>query len=232
VAKNKSQAAAALDGGPVMTQVALQQQAKEEALQVEAVQDLTEEVSRVRREEFQELRWMRGSVLSRSRENEAMTLAKRRRLLFLFVKDLSRGVSGDMLSTKAERDSSVASSRTRTRARLGGVSAKAKAQGWVFVCVLDLCLLFYVFLFAMRQTHSRQSAWFQSFVMWLVFEVAVSSTGLVLLTHLFIPLYVLADVSKLKEKVLGVLMAFREKYSLQSAREIDGTVTKGRRTTH
>jgi hypothetical protein len=60
----------------------------------------------------------------------------------------------------------------------------------------------------------------------------VSSTGLVLLTHLFIPLYVLADVSKLKEKVLGVLMAFREKYSLQSAREIDGTVTKGRRTTH
>jgi hypothetical protein len=80
-------------------------------------------------------------------------------------------------------------------------------------------MLFYVYLFAMRQTHSRQSAWFRSFVMWFVFEVAVSSTGLVVLTHLMIPLFVLADVSKVKAKILKDLTKFREKY-LKGGRRI------------
>jgi hypothetical protein len=158
---------------------------------------------------LQEYRWMQKLVGKGSNEDDAMMLTKRRRLLFLFVKDLSHGVSGEMLSTKAERDSSVAS---KTKARLEGVSSRAKVQGWVFVGVLDLGMLFYVFLFAMRQTHSRQSAWFQSFVMWLAFDLFVAATGGVVFTHLLLPLYVLADVSKLKEKVLGDLMAFREKY--------------------
>jgi hypothetical protein len=158
---------------------------------------------------LQEYRWMQKLVGKGSNEDDAMMLTKRRRLLFLFVKDLSHGVSGEMLSTKAERDSSVAS---KTKARLEGVSSRAKVQGWVFVGVLDLGMLFYVFLFAMRQTHSRQSAWFQSFMMWLGFDLFVAATGGVVFTHLLLPLYVLADVSKLKEKVLGDLMAFREKY--------------------
>jgi hypothetical protein len=195
-----------------VTEVALQKP-NADALHAEAVSDLTDEVSRVRHEVLKEYRWMQKLLVKGSNEDDAMMLTKRRRLLFLFVKDLSHGVSGEMLSTKADRDSSVAS---KTKARLEGVPARAKVQGWVFVGMLDLGMLFYVFLFAMRQTHSRQSAWFQSFVMWLVFEVAVSSTGLVILTHLLIPLYVLADVSKLKEKVLGDLMAFRDKY-LRSA---------------
>jgi hypothetical protein len=174
-----------------------------------AVQDLMDEVSRVRSEVSKESKWMQGLVSSRSRENDAFTLIKRRRLMFLFLKDLSHGVSGGMLSTKAERDSSVATSR---RARLDGVSPWVKMQGWVLVGVLDSGMLFYVFLFAMRQTHSRQSAWFQSFMMWLGFDFFVAATAGVVFTHLLLPLYVLADVSKLKEKVLGDLMAFREKY--------------------
>jgi hypothetical protein len=45
-----------------------------------------------------------------------------------------------------------------------------------------------------------------------MFEVTVSSTGLVLLTHLLIPLFVLKDVARIKEKVLKDLITFREKY--------------------
>jgi hypothetical protein len=82
--------------------------------------------------------------------------------------------------------------------------------------LLDGGLLFYVYLFALRQTHSRQSAWFQSFVMWLLFEVTVSSTGLVLLTHLLVPLFVMTDVSRLKEKVLRDLIKFRDNYLTNS----------------
>jgi hypothetical protein len=78
------------------------------------------------------------------------------------------------------------------------------------VLLLNCGLLFYVFLFALRQTHSRQSAWFKSFVLWLVFEVTVSSTGLVLLTHLLVPLCVSADVSRLKERVLRDLIRLRK----------------------
>jgi hypothetical protein len=184
--------------------------------------DLTNEVSQVRKEVSHEYKWMQAlgsrSGLDRRRVHAdvcgpseiSVMLAKRRRLMFLFVKDLSRGVSGEMLLTKYEKDASVASSKKRPK--LEGVSSRSKVHGWMFVGVLNLGMLFYVFLFAMRQTQSRQSAWFQSFVMWLLFEMVVSSTSLVVLTHLLIPLYVLADVSKLKEKVLGDLMAFREKY--------------------
>jgi hypothetical protein len=145
-------------------------------------------------------------------------LAQRRRLLFLFVKDLSSGVSGEALLIKSERDCSVGS--LKARARLEGVSWRWQCLGWVFVLFLNGGLLFYVFLFALRQTHSRQSAWFQSFVMWLLFEVTVSSTGLVLLTHLFLPLFVMADVSRLKEKVLRDLIRFR-KALLGAPRDIE-----------
>jgi hypothetical protein len=102
-----------------------------------------------------------------------------------------------------------------------GMSWKWQLLGWIFMILLNGGLLFYVYLFAITQTHSRQSAWFESFVMWLVFEVVVSSTGLVLLTHLFIPLYVLKDISRIKESVLKDLTIFRESYLRSPPRDIE-----------
>jgi hypothetical protein len=43
-----------------------------------------------------------------------------------------------------------------------------------------------------------------------VFEVTVSSTGLVLLTNQLVPLFVMADVSRLKERVLRDLIRLRK----------------------
>jgi hypothetical protein len=191
-------------------------QSNEETLQTETVKDLMTELVHVRKQVFREHRWFQrtGTTAKTSlRPQEWLVLVKRRRLLFLFMKDLSTGVSGEALSTKSERDCSVGS--LKTRAMLDSVSWKVQLASWVFVILLNVGLLFYVYLFALNQTHSRQSAWFQSFVMWLVFEVTVSSTGLVVLTHLLIPLYVLADVSKIKEKVVKDLIFFRE--SLRSS---------------
>jgi hypothetical protein len=143
-------------------------------------------------------------------DKSACQEAKRRRLLFLFMKDLTSGVSGEVLSNKSQRDSMSSSSSSRSRI-VEGVSLKWKLLAWLFVFLMNFGMLFYVFLFAMTQTHSRQSAWFQSFVMWFVFDVFVSSTGVVLVTHLLIPLYVMSDIRTIKRKVLGDIKAFREK---------------------
>jgi hypothetical protein len=173
----------------------------------EAVKAMLTDLAHVRREVSKEYRWFMWLGLS-------TTKSKRRRMLFLFVKDLSSGVSGEALSSKSERDSSL---KTKT---LSGVSSWKLISGWVFIVLMNGGLLFYVFLFALRQTHSRQSAWFISFLMWLLFEVTVSSTGLVVLTHLLLPLFVLADLSKIKERVLKVLLSFRENY-LRDSRDLE-----------
>jgi hypothetical protein len=199
---------------------ALTQRPSAEIRHKAATADLLKELSYVRAEVLRECRGFQktSSETDRdeslietdpsSQESDPSLLAQRRRLLFLFVKDLSSGVSGEALSVKSERDRSVGS--LKARARLEGVSWRWQCLGWVFVLLLNCGLLFYVFLFALRQTHSRQSAWFKSFVLWLVFEVTVSSTGLVLLTHLLVPLCVSADVSRLKERVLRDLIRLRK----------------------
>jgi hypothetical protein len=192
-----------------------------DAFQAETLKDLMRELSHIRGEVSREYNGLKrlslkdnNDITDGSSQVDRVQLEKRRRILFLFVKDLSSGVSKDALSSKSERDSSL-----KMKA-LTGVSLMEMISAWVFVVLMNGGLLFYVYLFAMRQTHSRQSAWFQSFVMWLLFEVTVSSTGLVVLSHLLLPLFVLADVSKIKERVLKVLMTFRAKY-LRAPRDLE-----------
>jgi hypothetical protein len=183
----------------------------------EAMKDLIEELAVVRKEVFREYHRLKGleGVDNLNPQNEEIDLLmKRKRLIYLFVKDMSSGVSGEELSSKAQRDSQMSVSMKMDR-----VSWEAKWSSWLFVILLDGGMLIYIYLFAMNQTYSRQSAWFQSFVMWLLFEIFVSSTALVLVLHLFIPLYVWTDVSKLKKKVLGDLIEFREKLSKKQVKD-------------
>jgi hypothetical protein len=177
-----------------------------------AQHNLLKELSAVRKAVYREYQWFKEGAEKLFVDKAACEEAKRRRLLFLFMKDLTSGVSGEVLSNKSQRDSKSSSSSSRSR-NVEGVSLKWKALAWLFVFLMNFGMLFYVFLFAMTQTHSRQSAWFQSFVMWFVFDVFVSSTGVVLVTHLLIPLYVMSDIRTIKRKVLGDIKAFREKQS-------------------
>jgi hypothetical protein len=143
------------------------------------------------------------------------------------VKDLSSGVSGDVLSKKAERDGVVSQ-------RLGGgVWWFWKLLGWLFVILMNLGMLFYVYLFAMRQTESRQLAWVQSFVMWLMFDLFIAGTGVVLVTHLLIPLYVMSDIRTIKKKVLGDITTFQDRLKQQrpqiqtQSRSVGGELGEG-----
>jgi hypothetical protein len=139
----------------------------------ELTADLVTELGKVRNgvlREYQRLNELRGA--------EEKDLVKRKRLLYLFVKDLSSGVSGEMLSSKSQRDSQM--SRGGGAAKMERVEWSLKVMAGSFVALLDGGMLLYVYLFAMNQTSSRQQAWFISFVMWLGFEIFLSSTALVL----------------------------------------------------
>jgi hypothetical protein len=181
------------------------------------VRELMTELSRIRREVFEEDQWFNS--FSRHREihkdietaqaisnDDSVNQLMQKRLLYLFVKDLSDGVSADVLSSKTQRDA-MTMSMSLTR-----VSQRSQNLGWILVFLMNLGMLLYVSLFAMRQTQSRQQAWFISFVMWLVFEIFVSSTGLVFFVHLMIPMFVFTKMEKIKAKVLQDLVIFRNQY--------------------
>jgi hypothetical protein len=181
--------------------------------------DLMKELTSVRKEVSREYQWFQSlsieketslTLPSQSQSSSSLHMI-RKRLLYLFVKDLTVGVSKDVLSDKATRDSLLASMK------INQVSPFLKLLSWLFVIILNGVMLIYVYLFAINQTSARQSAWFQSFVLWLFFEILISSTGLVLIIQLLIPLYVFTDVMKVKQKVLSDLLIFRDKYSCHSS---------------
>jgi hypothetical protein len=165
------------------------------------------EMSSVRKEVSREYHWLTQGLQKHSNkfDEKQIQMLKQTNLLYLFVKDLSPKLTAEILSSTRLRD------KHATSAKLDRVSLFLMVCGWLFVVILDAVMLFYVYLFAMNQTASRQSAWFQSFLWWLFFEIIVSSTGIVLLVHILIPMYVMNDVSNVKEKILNDLILFRQK---------------------
>jgi hypothetical protein len=191
----------------------------------EVTTDLVRELGNVRQEVFQEHQRLRrwGNI---SNEKNLATLAMKKRLMFLFVRDLTSGVSGEVLWGKSQRDSQMSGAGVRSVSGMASrVSWKLKWMAGLFVFLLDGGMLFYVYLFAMHQTRSRQQAWFLSFVIWLGFEIFLSSTALVLVLHLLVPLYVWSDVAELKKKVLSDLLKFRDKYFKRKVSGIDDVET-------
>jgi hypothetical protein len=187
--------------------------------EVESLEDLMSELSCVRKFVQREYNWFKSiaELQSQSQHEHEITSSfsqgksiqsstQKRRLLYLFVRDLTTGVSCDLLENKERRDFR----------QLEKVSLELKIVTWIFILLLNVGLLFYVCLFGMRQTHSRQSAWFRSFLMWIIFEIFVSSTGVVIFFHFFLPLIGLTEVSKMKEKILKDLTSYREKHGKTS----------------
>jgi hypothetical protein len=126
---------------------------------------------------------------------------KRKRLNLLFMKDLLDGVNGMILDHKDRCDNEM----------------KDQVEGWKkflasFILIISsIGMLTYVYLFAMRQSTNRQHAWFNSFQIWLFFEIFVISTGLVLVEHVIIPLWSLKEVQRVKERVVLDILLFQKK---------------------
>jgi hypothetical protein len=202
------------------------QLSKSSSQEEEVAADLVKELGKLRNGVLGEYRRLQGLG---GEEMDRVTLEKRKRLLFLFVKDMSSEVSGEVLSVKSQRDADMSRGGS-VLGKMNRVSWERKLVAGLFVTLLDGGMLFYVYLFAMNQTHSRQRAWFFSFVMWLGFEIFLSSTALVMVLHLLIPLYVWSDMSEVKKKVLKDLMKFRDKFLRENVTENDIETGIGRGT--
>ena len=70
-------------------------------------------------------------------------------------------------------------------------------------------LLFYIYLFAMRQTVDRQQAWFWSFIVWLTLEILLVSTFMVFVQHIIIPSLIMPDIRKVKRQVAADITSFK-----------------------
>ena len=126
---------------------------------------------------------------------------KNKRLIYLFVKDLLSSVNGKILESKYRRDN----------ARREQVLWQVKVGVWIFISSVLTSMLFYIYLFAMRQTESRQKAWFQTFLLWVAFEVLLVSSAIVFFQHVIIPSYILNDLSMVRNRIENDIAKFESK---------------------
>jgi low affinity Fe/Cu permease len=125
---------------------------------------------------------------------------KNKRLLYLFQKDLLPGIHGMILEAKASRDEVI----------LKGSSTQAKLLGWIYLGVTNVGMLFYILLFALTQTTDRQQAWGQSFALWLVAEIFIVGTLIVLIMHVWIPAITMTDVLSIQKKLTETISNYQK----------------------
>ena len=135
---------------------------------------------------------------------------KRQRLMYLFQRDLMPGISQEVLDFKSKKDSPKPSP----------VSYSSKVIGWLVIFILNSSLLFYVYLFAMQESISSQGAWTSSFGIWIVNEIFLVSTLVCCVTHIIIPSFIMADTSKIRDKLMTIVRDFR---SSPKDRSTDGS---------
>jgi hypothetical protein len=133
--------------------------------------------------------------------NLPMSVERQRnaRLLYLFQCDLLPGITGKILEAKVKRDNDKATE----------VSLAFKVAGYVIWILCVMGMMFYVLLFALQQNDSRQSAWLQSFITWLVFEIVFVSSFMVIVSHIVMPFCIMGDLHKIKHKLLQNINAYR-----------------------
>jgi hypothetical protein len=129
--------------------------------------------------------------------------AKGRRMLHLFQCDLLPGVSGKILESKSNRDNKT----------YNAVSKRMKILGYLVVSLCNAGMIFYIFLFALLQSADRQNAWFESFLIWIAIEILFVSTTMVILTHIIMPMIIMKDITKIKQKLTDNISAYRESVS-------------------
>lgn len=139
--------------------------------------------------------------------------AKGRRLMLLLQQDLLPGISGKILEGKSRRDYHLPAP----------VPIYAKYAGWTVVVGTNFALLFYVYLFAMTQTGSAQNAWFFSFILWFIMDILFVGTGLVYITHIFVPSFTMKDIHKIRSKLLDAIEKYKS--SLHEEEAIRDAVT-------
>jgi hypothetical protein len=122
------------------------------------------------------------------------------RLMLLFQSDLMSELNGQILASRGTRVSQI----------VREVSLVAKVAAWCFVLLMNACMLFYIFIFAIQQTSDRQDAWLKSFLIWLISEVFIVSSFVCILQHLVIPHIVIKDIKFIKQRVLDTIRDYKD----------------------
>ena len=124
------------------------------------------------------------------------------RLLYHFQKDLLAGVD-DMLMKNHDRrehnESHIVCSRS------------SKLLVCLFLLTESVCMLFYVFLFGVTKDSAHQRAWSQSFAVWLVLEIVVFASLLVIMNHIVVPLLLMGDLQAIRNKISSSVMQFQRR---------------------
>ena len=155
---------------------------------------LLSSLKNVHEETRKEMHFFDSSNVNESRKNK--------RLIYLFIKDLLGSANSKILEAKESRDNKQSPT----------VSLATKTVVWGIILLTLGGMLFYVYLFAMRQTASRQSSWFKTFIIWLLLELLLVSSAIVLVTHVFIPSFVLDELKHIREKTVAEIRAYREAF--------------------
>ena len=129
---------------------------------------------------------------------------KRDRLLYLFIGDLLAGLNGKIINMKSIREKKLDKKKIRPLPKF------LKFIGCLIYAALISGMLFYVFLFAVQQPKNMQRSWFISFVMWIIFEVIVVSSGVVFIMHVLIPTLTVNEVEVAKNKLAMNLVRFKD----------------------
>jgi hypothetical protein len=121
-----------------------------------------------------------------------------KRVLFHFQKDLMAGLNEQILETQDHRESIIGLAR----------SSSAKLVCSLFLGVEHLGMVFYVFLFGLTKDSPHQQAWAQSFVMWLVMEIVLFSSMMVLVNNILLPLLTMKELGAVRLKVVQAISEY------------------------
>jgi hypothetical protein len=72
-------------------------------------------------------------------------------------------------------------------------------------------MLFYIFLFAITQDQARQSAWIQSFIIWLALEIFLVSSLVMVMSQFVVPSLVFSEMKMIKTKMISMVHAYQSK---------------------
>jgi hypothetical protein len=122
------------------------------------------------------------------------------RLLVLFQKDLLPGLRGEITEIKSIRGK---------QASLKHVTIWEKILGFMLIVLLNLGMLFYIFLFALEQSQTIQSAWVQSFLVWFTMELFLVSGFAMVMSEFMVPFLVFTEMKKLKLKMIDAVYAYQ-----------------------
>jgi hypothetical protein len=138
--------------------------------------------------------------------------ARGRKLFRLFCLDLLPGLQGKILHSKFLRNDP----------KRKNVSKEIKIISSIFVFVLNFSMVYYSFLFASQKSNDIQDAWFLSFVIWIIVDIFVSSSFVVIFTHVIVPLMIYSDIEKIKDKLTENVQSYRR--TLKNRNHFSNTV--------